>query len=118
MMSGRWRTALIVVLMTGVTSLLAAAALAAPTRLASAQDDPTSTSTTLPVDNGNQSVIPLPNSGTRPESSGDRGGWEQLLLFGIMTAGCVVIFGRVLWAAHQRSRANALPAGEEARPRA
>jgi hypothetical protein len=70
------------------------------------------TSTTLPTDTANQSVIPLPNSGKAPEASGDRGGWEQLLLFGIMTAGCAFIFGRVLWAGHQRSRANAVPPTE------
>src|SRR5262245_21907865 len=79
----------------------------------SPQEIPTSSS--LPVDSGAPSVIPLPNSGRRPESSGDRGGWEQLLLFGIMTAGCALIFGRVLWAARQRSRANMVAAAGKAR---
>ena len=60
------------------------------------------TTTTLPVDSGNRSVIPLPNSGKEPEDPGDRGGWAQLLLFGILLAGSGFIFGRVLWAARQR----------------
>jgi hypothetical protein len=67
-----------------------------------------STTTTL-VDQGDRSVIPAPNSGREPSESGDRGGWAQLTLFGIMAAGSAVIFGRVLWAGHQRSRAGRAP---------
>jgi hypothetical protein len=107
MMTGRRRARPI--LLVAVTLLLILAVLGGVGAAeAHAQEEPTATSTTLPVDSGNQSVIPLPNSGRRPQSSGDRGGWEQLLLAGILTVGCAVIFGRVLWAAHQRSRANAL----------
>jgi hypothetical protein len=64
------------------------------------------TTTTLPVDQGDRSVIPAPNSGREPEESGDRGGWAQLTVFGIMAAGSAVIFGRVLWAARQKSRSD------------
>jgi hypothetical protein len=92
-------------LLLALIAVAVAALLAPPGPTASARAEPTTT--TLPVDQGNQGVIPLPNSGSRPESPGDRGGWEQLLLAGIMTAGCALIFGRVLWAAHQRSQANA-----------
>jgi hypothetical protein len=99
----RRRAALIAIAI--ITFAIGALLAPAPTSSASAQTAPTST--TLPFDQGNQGVIPLPNSGTRPQSPGDRGGWEQLLLAGIMTAGCALIFGRVLWAAHQRSQANA-----------
>ena len=60
----------------------------------------------MPVDQGDRSVIPAPNSGREPTDAGDRGGWAQLVLFGIMAAGSAVIFGRVLWAGHQRSRLN------------
>jgi hypothetical protein len=60
--------------------------------------------TTVPVDQGDRSVIPDPNTGREPTDPGDRGGWAQLVLFGVMAAGCAVIFGRVLWAGHQRSR--------------
>jgi hypothetical protein len=79
---------------------------AAPaTRSVAADADPT---TTLPIDSGDRSVIPAPNTGHEPTDSGDRGGWEQLLLFGIMATGSLIIFGRVLWAGRQRSRANQL----------
>jgi hypothetical protein len=74
----------------------------APAMKASAQ----TTTTTLPADHDDRSVIPAPNSGREPEASGDRGGWAQLTVFGIMAAGSAVIFGRVLWAAHQKSRSD------------
>jgi len=68
---------------------------------------PSSTPTsTLPVDLGPQGVIPLPNSGHKPQSPGDEGGWEQLLLFGILATASAAIFGRVLWAARQHTKAN------------
>mgnify|MGYP006296189479 CR=1 FL=1 len=38
---------------------------------------------------------PLPGCGREPTSSGDRGGWQQLLLFGILIAGLGIVFGRV-----------------------
>jgi hypothetical protein len=65
--------------------------------------------TTLPVDQDDRSVIPAPNSGREPSESGDRGGWAQLTLFGLMAAGSAVIFARVLWAGHQKSRAGKVP---------
>jgi hypothetical protein len=71
--------------------------------VARAADD---TTTTLPVDVGNHSVIPAPNSGRAPTDPGDPGGWGQLLLFGVLFVGSAIVFGRVLWAGHQRSRAN------------
>jgi hypothetical protein len=69
----------------------------------------TRSTTTLPVDQDDRSVIPAPNSGREPSESGDRGGWAQLTLFGLMAAGSAVIFGRVLWAGHQKSRAGKVP---------
>lgn len=38
---------------------------------------------------------PLPGCGREPTSSGDRGGWQQLLLFGILIVGLGIVFGRV-----------------------
>lgn len=38
---------------------------------------------------------PLPGCGRKPTSSGDRGGWQQLLLFGILIVGLGIVFGRV-----------------------
>jgi hypothetical protein len=52
-------------------------------------------------------VVPLPNSGRAPQASGDRGGWAQLALFGIMTAGLALVGVRITLATRQRARANA-----------
>jgi hypothetical protein len=90
-------------------ALVALALVAAPAVSAHA-DDTTTTPTTLPVeDPGAARVIPLPNSGRKPADAGDPGGWGQLLLFGLLLVASASIFGRVLWAGHQRSRANRLP---------
>jgi hypothetical protein len=83
---------------------LAAALVVGPAGASMAQS-----TTTLPADQGDRSVIPAPNSGQEPSESGDRGGWAQLTLFGIMAAGSAVIFGRVLWAGHQKSRTGKVP---------
>lgn len=36
-------------------------------------------------------IIPQPGEGTAPENPGDRGGWEQLALFGVIVVALVVI---------------------------
>lgn len=36
-------------------------------------------------------IIPQPGEGTAPENPGDRGGWEQLALFGVMVLGLAAI---------------------------
>jgi len=36
-------------------------------------------------------IIPQPNSGTAPDDAGDRGGWEQLALMGLIMAALVGI---------------------------
>lgn len=50
-------------------------------------------------------IIPQPNSGTAPKDPGDRGGWEQLLLFGLMTVGVGVI-GVFALRGNRSARAN------------
>ncbi|HEY8093417.1 MAG TPA: hypothetical protein VID93_06520 [Acidimicrobiales bacterium] len=97
-----------------LSAMVLVACLATPSTPSTAAD--TAPTTTLPLDSGDRSVIPAPNSGHEPVDSGDRGGWEQLLLFGIMAAGSILIFGRVLWAGHQRSRANQVQPQAERRP--
>ncbi len=47
---------------------------------------------------------PLPGCGREPTSPGDRGGWQQLLLFGIMLGGMAVIFVRVFFSVRSRDR--------------
>jgi len=47
---------------------------------------------------------PLPGCGRQPTSSGDRGGWQQLLLFAVMFGGMSIIFWRVFLAVRLRDR--------------
>ena len=49
---------------------------------------------------------PLPGCGREPTSPGDRGGWQQLLLFAIMLAGMSVIFVRVYFSVRSRDRST------------
>jgi hypothetical protein len=50
---------------------------------ASAQDAPTTTSSTV-ADLPPAEMIPRPNSGQAPDDAGDRGGALQLLVFGLV----------------------------------
>ncbi len=45
---------------------------------------------------------PPPGCGRVPTGPGDRGGWQQLALFGVMVSGMSVIFWRVSRAVRQR----------------
>lgn len=49
---------------------------------------------------------PLPGCGREPTSSGDRGGWQQLLLFGIMMGGIAIIFWRITRSVRARDRSS------------
>jgi hypothetical protein len=48
---------------------------------------------------------PPPGCGRTPTSPGDRGGWQQLVLFGVMMGGMSVIFWRVTRAVRRRETA-------------
>ena len=50
-------------------------------------------------------IIPKPGEGQAPQDSGDRGGWEQLGLFGVML-GAMVGFGVVIFRGGRKARAN------------
>lgn len=50
-------------------------------------------------------IIPLPNSGTPPKNPGDRGGWEQFLVMGLIVAGLGVI-GVLALRGNRTARAN------------
>jgi hypothetical protein len=89
------------------------ASIAGPaTTVRAADTTPTTTATAttaltvLPMPSG----IELPNSGQAPEFSGDRGGWAQITLFGMVTAAMVAIFIRVGFSVRQRTKARRLPA--------
>ncbi len=85
------------------------ALVAGPTPVARAETvSPPSTTavTVLPMPSG----IELPNSGQAPVFSGDRGGWAQLTLFGVMTAGMLAIFVRICFAVRLRTKARRLAA--------
>ena len=45
---------------------------------------------------------PPPGCGREPTGPGDRGGWQQLALFGVMTSGMGLIFWRVSRAVRRR----------------
>jgi hypothetical protein len=93
------------------------ASVTGPTTLARAADiGPTTTVsppsattaiTALPMPSG----IELPNSGQAPTFSGDRGGWAQLTLFGVMTAGMLAIFVRIGFAVRERTKSRRLATG-------
>ena len=59
---------------------------AAPAR---AGDDPDITTTTF--DDGDQRIIPRPNSGHEPTEAGDRGGALQLAVLGLIVVGVSVV---------------------------
>lgn len=83
---------------------------ATPARMAFAADTAptagTASGTTVVTVLPMPSAIELPNSGQAPEFSGDRGGWAQLTLFGLMSAGMLGIFVRVCYATRQRTKAR------------
>ncbi len=48
-------------------------------------------------------ALPRPNSGQKPRTSADRGGWQQFLVLGLMLSGmCGVVF--FVWRDSRRSR--------------
>jgi hypothetical protein len=79
-----------------IVVLLCAAALPA------VAGEPTSTSTTVDVD---QRMIPRPNSGVAPQDIGDRGGAAQLALM-VATFGGVVLIGLLVVRESRRARAR------------
>lgn len=51
------------------------------------------------------SSLPQPNTGRAPEDSGDPGGWEQLTVFALVTAGMLCI-GVIVFRGGKRTRAR------------
>ncbi len=53
-------------------------------------------------------IIARPEDGRGPEQPGDPGGWEQLVLFGVVVAGLGTL-GLLGWRSSRRARARARP---------
>jgi len=72
---------------------------------------------TLPEDGGAKPhIIPRPDEGHAPRNPGDRGGWQQSLVFGLVLAGMALLAG-LAWRSSRRARtaqAKAPPTGGEA----
>ena len=79
---------------------LTAGASSAP---AGAGDDPSATSTTA-FDDGDQRIIPRPNSGHEPEEAGDRGGALQLAVLALIVVGVGFVGVKVFRQTRQVSR--------------
>jgi hypothetical protein len=52
------------------------------------------------------SALPKPGCGREPVDAGDRGGWQQLLVFGVLMAGMAGIGTRVVFSVRKRDRRN------------
>lgn len=75
---------------------------------ARAGDDPDITTTTF--DDGDQRIIPRPNSGHEPTEAGDRGGALQLAVLGLIVVGVGVVGFKIFRQTRQvppRSRQDA-----------
>ncbi len=62
------------------------------------------TTTTSAFDDGEEGIIPRPNSGHEPEDAGDRGGALQLGLLALIVVGVGVVGVKVLRQTQQASR--------------
>ena len=74
----------------------------------------------MAADDGAGGIIPKPNSGVAPQQPGDRGGWMQTLLFGLVLAGMATVVGVIARGTAMRTRAMQaqLTAEEADRPAA
>jgi hypothetical protein len=75
-----------------------ASAAAGPARVG---DDPDSSTTTL-FDDGDQRMIPRPNSGHAPEDAGDRGGALQIAVLVLIVVGVSVVGVQIFRQTRQR----------------
>ena len=67
---------------------------------------PTSAPVTAPAGGEPPKSIPLPNSGQKPEKPGDRGGWEQLLLFSVVCLSVTAIFAGATRGGSKKAKAG------------
>ena len=68
------------------------------------------TATTAPTPVATPDIIPLPNSGKAPETPGDRGGWQQQVLF-FSICGAILVGIGLIWreSRTKRRRQGRLP---------
>lgn len=52
------------------------------------------------------SALPKPGCGREPVDSGDRGGWQQFLVFGVLMTAMAGIGTRVAFSVRKRDRSN------------
>jgi hypothetical protein len=106
--------AVVIVTVTGV-GVASGPAGAHPGLPAGAQSPPSSASTTTlpePAPGVPGQIIPEPGSGEEPEDPGDRGGWLQLTVLGLVLGGLGVIVGFVVRDARRRRDRGAAPGAE------
>lgn len=100
---GAQRARIVIIALAVLVAMIAGTAVIA----ALIDDTPTESSTAIEGEDALSSpaIIPQPNSGEEPEEAGDRGGWAQLTLLGLLVVTLVGI-GFVVARGSRRSRAN------------
>jgi len=80
----------------GVLAVVLAAAPAVPVGAATTATTTPAPLGTAPAPVGTPDIIPLPNSGRAPATPGDRGGWQQQVLF-FSICGAILVGIGLMW---------------------
>lgn len=106
----RWSIVLALVVSAVFAVAMPAAGARAATTPPPASDAPVTIQTTPPLERDLSeclSALPKPGCGHAPEQAGDRGGWLQWTLFGMMICGLVFIGWRVVAGVRNTARRDA-----------
>ena len=87
------RRALLVALV--MTAICVAPAAAHPVAQDDPVDEPPAEDPADDLPDGARTIVGSPDAGPKPEDAGDRGGWAQLLLLGVLVAAVGVIGWRI-----------------------
>ncbi len=91
----------------GIVLVLAIAALTTITVLTTSYGPRQDTQVQLEEQGGAKPhIIPRPGEGEAPKHANDRGGWQQLLVLGLLVTGVGTV-GGLAWRSSRRARANA-----------